>query len=536
MSSLSLKSDLVVVNAEVVSLDEDGSVAEAVAIRDGVIVYVGDNAGIERFTSYGTEILDARGHALVPGLIDSHIHLIWFGFALHRLDFREVDSIENLKKAVASKAGELKAGEWILGAGWDQERFKEERYPNRWDLDEAAPRHPVLLHRVCSHIGVANSSALDLLGISEETPDPPGGTIDRNKDTGQPTGILRETAMEEAVEKVPPPSPEDYSKATTGALRFAASHGLTTLHFVSVTPEELRVCQELHRRGQLSVRLRLYLWVDWADSMVELGVQRGLGDDWLRIQGVKLYVDGSLGARTALMREPYSDEPDNLGMARLEKEELERIVKKTDRAGLQLAIHGIGDRGVEWALDALEKVTGKGGNPLRHRVEHASVLAPDLIERMAQNGILATVQPRFIISDFWTVDRVGEERARWVYPFKTMLASGVRTSFSSDCPVDPLDPIYQMYSAIGRGGKEGIEAYKLTKKEAVSAKEALRLYTVAGAYAAHDEHHLGSIEVGKLADMVLLSGNPLETSLDDFLDTEVLATIVGGKIVYRRRN
>ncbi|MFQ5871683.1 MAG: amidohydrolase family protein, partial [Candidatus Geothermarchaeales archaeon] len=182
--NVSLKSDLAVVNAEVVSLDGDGPVAEAVAAREGFIVYVGDNAGVKSFVGPGTEILDAEGHALVPGLIDSHIHLIWFGFSLQRLDLREVDSIENLKKVVASKAGELEDGEWILGGWWDQERFKEERYPNRWDLDEAAPRHPVLLHRVCSHIGVANSSALDLLGISEETPDPPGGTIDRNKDTG----------------------------------------------------------------------------------------------------------------------------------------------------------------------------------------------------------------------------------------------------------------------------------------------------------------------------------------------------------------
>jgi len=400
--------DLVVLNANIITMNDRQPRAEALAVKNGRIVYVGSSEEAGKYVGEGTRVIDAEGRTIAPGFIDTHIHLIGFGFSLMWIDLRDVTSIEELKRRVRERVKSTPVGKWIIGRGWDQEKFVEKRYPTRWDLDEVAPEHPVILRRVCGHICVVNSKALEIAGITRDTPDPEGGKIDRDE-SGEPTGILRERAMALVWDKIPPPTIDEALKAAEMACREALKHGLTSVHFVSATPEELRVLQLLRRKmGRLPIKISLYIRGDVLEHMVKLGVIRGFGDEYLKINGVKLLVDGSLGARTAALREPYRDDPvnpNNTGILVMSRDELYRAVKLAHEAGLQCAIHAIGDRAVEMVLDVVEQVLRElPREDHRHRIEHASVMSGELIERMARIGMVASVQPRFIISDFWAVD------------------------------------------------------------------------------------------------------------------------------------
>ncbi|MCS7386618.1 MAG: amidohydrolase [archaeon GB-1867-005] len=532
---MNLFADLVILNANVITMDEEKPKAEAIAIKDKKIIYVGSNKDVEELIGGNTKVIDVKGKTVVPGFIDTHIHLIGFGFSLMWIDLRDATSIEDIKSKVKSKVEVTPKGRWILGRGWDQDKFIEGRYPTRWDLDEVSPENPVMLRRVCGHICVVNSKALEIAGITKDTPDPEGGKIDRNE-SGEPTGILREKAMQFVWEKIPKPTLEESLEAAEKACKEAVKHGITTVHFVSATPEEFRLLQILKKMDKLPLKVCLYIKSDCLEHLTKLGVMRGFGDDNLKINGVKLLVDGSLGARTAALSEPYADDPvnpNNMGIVVLPYQKLAAIVEKAHEAGLQLAIHAIGDRAIEMAINAVEAAIKK--NPRldhRHRIEHASVIREDLIKRMSELGMVASVQPRFIISDFWSVDRVGPRRAKWVYPFKSMMKSGVRIGGGSDCPVDPLDPIYQIYSAVTRGKFEKIKLYEYTANECLTPLEAIRMFTLDAAYLGFEEDIKGSIKVGKVADIVVLSDDPTEIPAEKLKDIEVIMTIVNGAIVY----
>lgn len=528
-----LYSDLVLINGKIYTLNDSNEIAESVAIKNDKIIYVGSNEGVKKFIGPNTKVLNLNGKPVFPGFIDTHIHFVKVGFSLLTLDLREAHSIEELKLLVKGAAERSSKGKWILGRGWDQEKFPEKRYPSRKDLDEVAPENPVILSRVCGHVAVVNSKALEIAGINRSTPDPEGGRIDRDA-SGEPTGILREAAMALVWSKVPKPSNEDYIKAIELACEEALKHGITSVHLVSAVPEEIKALQVARALGKLKVRVCLYVSAEYLPEIFKLGIMRGFGDSFIRINGIKVLVDGSLGARTASLREPYNDDPKNTGVLTISREQLKKVATEAHLGGLQLAIHAIGDNAVEVALDVLSEVLSmhpKSNH--RHRLEHVSVISKELIERMARLGVVASVQPRFIISDFWAVDRVGPRRARWVYPFKTMIEHGVYTSGGSDCPVDPLDPLYQIYSAVSRGKFDGIELYKYTEMECLSPIEAIKLFTRYASYVGFEENLKGTIEVGKLADMIVLSEDPLNIEANKIKDAYVLITIVGGEIVYR---
>lgn len=528
-----LKADLVIKNGNIMCLDEEVGKAEAVAIKDGKIIYVGDNDGVEMYIEEGTRVVDVGGASVLPGLIDTHIHLIKFGFSLGYIDLRNVSSITELKELVRKKVAESKPGDWVIGRSWDQERFIEKRYPNRHDLDEVAPENPVLLIRICGHVAVVNTYALKIAGIDFKTEDPPGGIIER-EENGYPNGVLKETAIGLVYYAIPTPDREANIRAAKSAVEEAVKHGLTTVHFVSALPEEVAALQVLRESRELKLRIRIYYDYEYLDYLRNLGIQRGFGDDFLRINGIKIIVDGSFGGRTAALREPYSDEENNMGKLVVSPDLLNDIIMKGHKAGLQLAIHGIGDRAIEYILNAMEDTLSEYSyENHRHRIEHASLLPPDLLDRMSQLGMTAAVQPRFIISDFWIVDRVGAQRARWTYIFKSMLEKGIVIGGGSDAPVDPIDPIYGIYSAVTRGCLDDIELCKYTVGEKLSLEEAIKLYTIYAAYLGFDEDKLGSIEVGKYADLVVLSADLDSIEERDIKNIHVKMTIVNGDIVYR---
>lgn len=528
-----LHADLVLINGKIYSMNDNDDVYEALAVKDGRIVFTGSSKDAKDFIDSETLVVDLNGKTVLPGFIDTHIHFIGVGFSLMMLDLREVKSIEEFKDKVERVVKEFGEGKWILGRGWDQDKFIEKRYPNRWDLDEVAPKNPVFLRRVCGHIAIANSLALKLAGIDKTTPDPEGGKIDRNEE-GEPTGILRESAMRLVWSKIPPPSLDDYIRAVELACNEALSHGITTVHFVSVTPEEIEALQIAKSLGKLKVRVCLYISAEYLDHLSKLRIRRGFGDYFLKINGIKTLVDGSLGARTAALRAPYNDDPKTKGILVLSRDKLKDIVLKANNCGLQIAVHAIGDMAVEMVLDVFKEVLSMyPTSDHRHRIEHASIISPELIELMNNLGICASVQPRFIISDFWVVDRVGVERTKWVYPFNSMIKANLKIAGGSDCPVDPLDPLYQIYSAVTRGKYEKIELYNYTQDECLTPLEAVKLFTRNAAYIGFEEDVKGSIDVGKFADMVILSDDPLTVNESMIKDIKVLATFVDGKLVYK---
>ncbi len=519
-----IPADLILYNGRIYTHTARSHVQEAVAIFEGRIFAVGTSSEMLALAGEKTRKIDLKGHSVFPGFTDCHIHLILYGLSLKELNLRDVRSIAELKELVSNVASTLEPGRWILGRGWDQDRLEEKRYPLRWDLDQAAPQNPVFLDRICGHIAVANSLALELADVGPETVPPAGGVIDHVPNTGEVTGILRENAKTLVEQVAPKPEFEDYVEAAKAACSEAVKAGLASIHCVTYSPDEIRAFQELRRRKELPLRVFLMPALENTDAFLKFGFQTGFGDDWLKLGALKLFTDGSLGARTAALNEPYSDDPGNYGVLVHEQEELDQIVRQAHENGIQLAIHAIGDRAVAAALDALERALLIAPNVShRHRIEHASVLSPDLVERMKKLEVIASIQPRFVVSDFWAEDRVGAERLPGVYPFRSLLERGIITIAGSDCPVEPLDPLEGIRAAVKRDGRN--------MNEALSVEDALRLYTTEPPKATFEEEQKGSIEPRKLADLVVLSDDPYKARLED---VQVDLTIVNGEVVFQR--
>jgi predicted amidohydrolase YtcJ len=520
-----LWADVVILNANVVTLSSVKPRVEALAIKDGRIVAAGSNGEVCGYVGYGTKVLDLKGKTVVPGFVDCHVHMASFGQQLHGLDLRDATSIEEVKRRIREYAEKHPRKSWILGGRWDHEKFFEKRYPTRWDLDEAVSDRPIFLVRVCGHVGVANTKALEVAGITRDTV-VNGGGIDLDEASGEPNGVLRENALNLIWRAVPKPSEAELEEAVMEACMKAVSQGLTMVHWIVDSAEELRLIQKLWREGKLPLRVYVGIPVKLLDEAVRLGLSTGFGDDMLRLGFVKVIVDGSLGARTAALKEPYMDRPETRGMMLLSQRKLDSLVLKAHRAGWQLAVHAIGDRAVESVLKAFEKAFRKHPKEdLRHRVEHCSVLNPRLIRRMKKLGLIASVQPHFVVSDFWVVDRVGVERARWVYPFKTLMNEGVVVASGSDCPVEPISPIFGIWAAVAR---------KTFLEESLTVEEALKTYTVNAAYSSFDEDKRGTVEVGKFADLTVLSEDLFSVPPERLREVEVEMTIVGGKVVYKK--
>jgi len=516
--------DLALINGNIITISPSKPQAQAIAIKNETIIEVGTNKEIQLYIGKNTKVINLDGKTVVPGFIDTHVHVIEFGRSLASINLRDAQSIKEVQETLKKRVEETSKEKWITGHGWDQERFIEKRYPTRWDLDQISPNNPVILNRVCGHVCIINSKVLEIANITKETTPPPGGKIDKDPKTDEPTGILRENAMDLVWKSMPPPSEEELIEAASLACEQAMKAGITTLHWLIHLPNEVHVIQKLRKQHKLPLRVYIVIPAEHSDHLIDLGLHTGFGDKIVKIGSIKILADGSLGARTEALHEPYSDEPSTKGMMLYSQEKLNKLVAKVHKADLQLAIHAIGDRATDMALTALEKALKEAPRKShRHRIEHASVLDEGLIQRMKKLEVVASIQPHFIISDFWVIDRVGPKRARWVYPFKTLIKEGIWPIGGSDCPVEPISPLLGIYAAVAR------ESFP---EERITVDAALRMYTVNAAYSSFEENIKGAIEAGKLADLVVLSEDPNKIPPSKIKDVKVKMTIVGGKVVY----
>jgi hypothetical protein len=503
------------VNGKIYVSFKPTKVADSLVVINGRVAYTGNEDKARDIADVlSLKLIDLKGKIVLPGFVDSHVHLDELGMYLETLDLKFTESIEELKERLRSYNGK---GKWVLGHGWDQENFKEKRFPTRWDLDEVVRDKPVMLTRICLHAAVLNTKAMEIDELLKS------GDSDVIKDEkGEAIGIVVEKAFERVRDKVKEDlTQEDYIRFLCKAMDFAASQGVTTVGFVSCDRNNLIALHHLNSEKKLKIRVRVYLNPEVLEMLRNLGIKRGFGDEFLRINGLKILADGSLGARTAWLSGPYSDSFTS-GNPNISKEELRRIAEEADKSGLQLAVHGIGDRTIDMILDIYESIKT---SERRHRIEHASVVRDDQITRISRLGAVLSVQPHFVITDWWVLNRVGEKRAKWVYRFKKMLSSGINLGFGTDCPVEDLNPWKTVYAAVMRGGRS-LPLYEITKEECLDLEEALYCYTKGSAYTLFDEENLGSLERGKLADFIVLEEDPFK--VDDLRKLRVLETYVGG--------
>lgn len=535
---------LVVRNGRVWTGDKTNPRAEAVAVAGDRIAAVGSNADVAAWIGPQTRVIDAGGKSVLPGLIDAHVHFSSGGFQLTRVDLRDAATPEEFARRIGEYARRLPKGEWILGGTWDHELWGGDPLPHRKWIDALTPDHPVFVSRYDGHMGLANSLALRTAGITRETPDPPGGLIVRDAD-GEPTGVLKDAAMGLLERVIPEPTEAQRERAIVAALGEAGRYGLTGIHDIS-SPADLRVYQKLLRQGRLTARIYSILPIAQWESLAKAGIRAGLGNDFLKIGALKAFADGSLGSATALFFEPYNDAPQTSGLAMYPEEEIRKLVLGADRAGLQLCIHAIGDKANRMILDAYAEAarqnppwenTEAGASPgaaRRWRIEHAQHIHPEDFAKFARLGVIASMQPYHAIDDGrWAEKRIGHERCRTTYAFRTFLDSGVVLAFGSDWTVAPLNPMTGIYAAVTRRTLDGKHPEGWFPEQKISLEEALTAYTAGSAYAEYGEQRKGSLTPGKLADIVVLDADLFSIPVEQIPGVKVRFTILGGQVVYQ---
>ncbi len=525
-------------NANVCTVDPARPWAEAVAVLDGRIVAVGTTREIQAYVGEDTEVFDLSGALLLPGFIDSHTHFLEGGFALAAIQLRDADSREEFIARIRDKAEQLDPGVWILNGDWDHTRFDPPELPVRQWIDAVTPQNPVCVNRLDGHMVFVNSLALGLAGITKDTPAPQGGEIVRDALTGEPTGILKDEAISLVSRHIPLPSHEEKKLAARAALRHAATHGVTSVHDMS-SRETFAVYRDLLAEDALSARLCVYVPISEIDPDGPLRIEASPDRDRLKMGGLKGFVDGSLGSFTALFGEPYIDNPQTSGIlvADMYPEGIMTTrIRKADRQGLQVAIHAIGDLANRMILDIFETIMRENGaRDRRWRVEHAQHLRPEDIARFGRMGVLASVQPYHAIDDGrWAEAKIGSRRARTTYAFRSLLESGVRLACGSDWTVAPMDPLAGIYAAVTRRTLDGKNPGGWIPQEKISLIEAVKGFTINGAFAEFAEPSKGSIEVGKLADLVVIDRNIFEIPESDIDRARVQMTVMDGRVVYRR--
>jgi predicted amidohydrolase YtcJ len=530
-----MQATLVLYNGDVHTMDADTPCAQAIATTGNRVLAVGDDAEMRALLAPDGEAVDLQRHTVVPGFTDSHLHFLSYGLSLKEIDLAEVPTLEEALARVAARAAETPAGQWLTGRGWDHSLWEGGAFPTRADLDGIAPEHPVWLRRKCGHAGWANSRALELAGITAETPDPPGGAIDHDPATGQPTGILKETAMDLMFRLFDDPTVEEAMDAIKVGMANAHKLGLVGVHTMEGAPA-FRGFQQLRADGELKLRVLMQIPAENLDAAIQVGLRSGLGDEWLRIGGVKLFADGALGAHTAYMLEPYDDDPGNYGIAVVTAEHLKKAIGKASRAGLATYTHAIGDRANREVLDAVKATREAGaGLDLRHRIEHVQILHPDDIPRLAKLGVIASMQPIHATQDMLVADKLWGARCAGAYAWRSLLDSGAVLAFGSDSPVEDLNVMKGIYAAVARrrpDGSPGTDGWR--PEQRITVTEAVYAYTAGAAYASGEETIKGTLSPGKLADLVVLSQDIFTIDHEAILETEVLATMIGGKFVYKQ--
>lgn len=528
--------DTILINGNIVTLDSYGTTVEAVAIQDGKIVGLGSNHMIAALADKKTRKIDLRGKTVLPGFIDAHNHMIMFGLRLTAINCFDgpIASIADLKAEIARRAVTANANEWITGWGYDNEKFSEKRHPTRWDFDEAAPHHPVLCDRICAHMLVVNSKALQLAGITRDTPDPVGGIIYRDAN-GEPNGLLRDTAMNLIKKIVPIPAVDTIKEAIVKASAIYNTYGITGVHeagagFTIPGPYEVRAYQQAAEEKLLTLRVYMMLYPEHVHELLNIGLKTGFGNEFLRIGSFKMFLDGNIVLKGAAVDAPYAD--GSTGATTETQESLNEKFLQIHRAGFQIAIHSIGDRATRMVLTAYENAqrTYPRHNH-RHRIEHLILSTPQILQQAKKLEVLPIIQPGFMYynGETW-IASLGEERVnRQGYLLRNMIEEGLSLAGSSDCPCIPAAPLKSIEAAVRR---KVVSGRQLAPEQALSVDQALRMYTNNAAYASFEEDIKGSIEVGKLADLVVLDHNPYRVLPNEIGGIPVAMTIVNGRVVY----
>jgi predicted amidohydrolase YtcJ len=530
--------DLLLLGGAVRSPHDGWRAHEALLIRDGRVAALGAAGEVRAAARPGAPVLDLADACALPGLADAHLHLLGHALAQAGLALGGVPALGALVQAVREEAARRPAGGWIVGRGWDQERWPERRMPTRAELDAAAPRHPVWLMRVCGHVGAANSLALRLAGVGAATIDPPGGAIDRGP-AGEPTGVLREAALALVAPRVPRPDAAERARLLERALRSCLALGITQVQTDDAdSAGGFAEALALYRRaaGPAGVPVRVTLMIPAAAfaGARAAGIGTGWGDRWLRAGHVKLFADGSLGARTALLREPYADEPATRGIAVHPPEELAAIVREVHRAGSQLGIHAIGDGASHLALDAIAAAQREQPRAdHRHRLIHCQVTGADTLRAYRAAGVVADVQPAFVGSDWpWVEARLGPARTATSYAWGSLARLGVPCCGGSDCPIEPLDPLRGIACAVTRQGDDGRPDGGFLAEERLSVPQALGLVTAGAAHATFEEGFRGALAPGFAGDVTVLDRDPFAAAPEELRGLRAVATVVDGRVVH----
>ncbi len=502
--------------------------ARFIAVKGDRIIAVGNNH--KTFQRSDTKMIDLDRHFVVPGFIDNHTHFMSGGFQLMSINLRDVSSKNDFINRVKEYVQTISDGQWVQGGDWDHEMWGGELPSKEW-IDPFTADIPIFLGRLDGHMALANSKALELAGVSKDTPDPPGGVISRDKN-GKPTGILRDKAIELIATVIPSPTDEDMNAALIKAMEYAAELGVTQVHDMC-SWEDLETY--MRNKDKLSLRIYAIPWYTNWKKLIDHNTQNGPGDDMLRWNGTKAMLDGSLGSRTAWMHKPYKDDSSTKGLlVATDTVEFRKILREVDKAGIQFAVHAIGTRANEWILDEFIAIEDEHGyRDRRPRVEHAQHLTPQDMKRFSANGVIASMQPAHLFDDAsWAFKRVEDDVLVGTYIFRSLIDDGAKLTFGSDWTVTSLDPLMGIYTAVTRRSRDGKNPDGWYPDEKITVEEALKCYTYNSAYAGFQEDKLGTLETGKLADFVVLSKDLRVINPDDILNTKVVRTVVGGKDVY----
>lgn len=534
----SVKADMVLLNGKIITVDQGDRIVEAVAIYDNKFLAVGSSNEIRGLVGKETNVIDLEGKTAMPGIIDSHTHPTGIAEEYLEVNCRAppVRNIKDIQDLVVEKIKKVDPGKWIKGSAYNDSKLAERRQMTRWELDEVASENPVMLVSDTGHQCIVNSLALEIAGITKDTPDPPGGQYDRDEN-GELTGLIYEMATGEIYKHIPLYTVAEVRESYKNVVNQFSKWGITSTHNASSRRTGIRAYKQLLDQGVKQVRMRLMVSVsseepgDVVDALEMAGIESGFGNEWLKVMSTKIMGDGSGAGGTAGVYTPQNRGTKGLGIMMTVPEEIERLVLKSHDAGLRVSIHCIGDRGVDIGLDAIEKAQKR--NPvkdMRHRIEHNSVCTPKQLERIKELGVVpsSSIGYMYGLGDQYA-ENFGEERCRWLHPHKTMKEMGIIAGGNSDCPVTYYSPFTQMYAAVTRKSSNG---QVVGPEEAVGVMEAIRVYTYNGAYVGKDEDILGSIEPGKLADIIVLDRDILTVDPEELLELQVLKTIVDGKLVY----
>ncbi|WP_085992633.1 amidohydrolase [Oceanobacillus senegalensis] len=518
------------------TFDRIQPIVQAVVVDNGRFIDIGTTKDmLLHWKNSKTKVIDLQGKTVTPGLIDSHLHLSLVAENFINLDLTGITSKTEMLERIHEKTKQLQPGQWLLGSGWDENLFIDGNIPTISELDHVAPGNPLFLQRICQHAAVANTKAFVVSNYHPNMTIPEGGTIVLDKQTRQPTGLILESARDLISQNIPRVTFPVLKDAMRKAIQFAIEKGLTSIHtndslYLGGLDQTYRVYDELLNQEDLGLRSNLLINYDFLNDLRDAGMYTGFGNNTLQIGAVKLFADGAFGRRTAHLSEPYSDDPRNFGDIMLDSSTLYEIVERARTLNMPVAVHTIGDKALENVLDVLDQFPTV---PFRDRLIHVQVLRKDLLERLAKPSRIADIQPRFVASDFpWVMERLGKERMKLSYAWKSLQNEGVICAGGSDAPVEPVNPLLGIHAAVTRKTPgQTHNGYNQTEK--LSMKEAFQLFTELGAYPTNEEHIKGTISRGKLADMTVYSKNPFQMeNPDELLETSIDMTIIGGEIKY----